>query len=83
MTKSADQTINAFCRLIRGLPQAERKLWDDAKVRDFSIGIQAGEEPSARDFAIEAKTVTAVSELNARIVLTVYGVKMIRAVPKS
>jgi hypothetical protein len=47
-------------------------MWDAAKGRDFSIGIQAGTHPNPCDFAIEAKTLNAVSELGARIVLTIY-----------
>jgi hypothetical protein len=72
ITKSADSTIRAFCALIKALPKQEREMWDAAKVRDFSIGIQAGRHPNPCDFAIEAKTLNAVSELAARIVLTIY-----------
>jgi hypothetical protein len=72
ITKSANSTIWAFCALIRALPKRERERWDAAKVRDFSIGIQAGTHPNPCDFAIEAKTLNAVSELAARIVLTIY-----------
>lgn len=72
ITKSANSTIWAFCALIRALPKQKREIWDAAKVRDFSIGIQAGTHPNPCDFAIEAKTLNAVSELAARIVLTIY-----------
>jgi hypothetical protein len=71
-TKSANSTIWAFCVLISALPKQERERWDAAKVRDFSIGIQAGNYPNPCDFAIEAKTLKAVSDLSARIVFTVY-----------
>jgi len=71
-TKSGDSTIRACCALITALPKQERKIWDAAKGRDFSIGIQAGAHPNPCDFAIEAKTLNAVSELAARIVLTIY-----------
>jgi hypothetical protein len=71
-TKSADSTIRAFCALIRALPKEARESWDAAKVRDFSIGIQAGTHPSPCDFAIETRTLNAASELAARIVFTVY-----------
>jgi hypothetical protein len=71
--KSADSTIRAFCALIRGLPRTERDRWNAAKVRDFSIGIQAGQQPNPCDIAIEAETVRAVSEVAARIVISVYA----------
>lgn len=70
---SADSTIRAFCRLIRALPKTERELWNGAKTREFSVGVQAGEQPFACDFRIEGQTVKAVAELGAVIVLTVYG----------
>jgi hypothetical protein len=70
---SADSTIRAFCTLIRALPKMERELWNGAKSREFSVGVQAGRQFFACDFRIEAQTVKAVAELSALIVLTVYG----------
>src|SRR5262249_54134012 len=70
---TADQTTRALCALICSLPRAERKLWNQAKRRDFSVGIQSEEQPSAVDFALEAETLKAVADLAARIVFTVYG----------
>jgi hypothetical protein len=70
---SADSTIRAFCTLIRALPKTERKLWNRAKTREFSVGVQAAQEPSACDFRIEAQTIKAVAEVGAVIVLTVYS----------
>jgi len=72
VTKTVDSTIRALCGLIQALPNAERYLWNAARVRSFSVGIQAGREPRPCDFTIEAKTVEAVSELGAQIVLTLY-----------
>lgn len=72
-TRSADSTIRAFCTLIRALPKTERGLWNGAKTREFSVGVQAGQQPFACDFRIEAQTVKSVAELGAVIVLTVYG----------
>jgi len=53
-------------------PKAERTLWNNAAVRSFSIGIQAGTHPNPCDFAIQPKTVKAVSDFAAQIVLTIY-----------
>ena len=72
MTRTADATIRAFCRLIEKLPKGARLDWDGAKVRNFSVGIQAGFEPSASDYAISPETVRKTAELNAGIVVTVY-----------
>jgi hypothetical protein len=71
--KTADSTIRKFCRLIQALPKRERDLWNRATIRSFSVGVQAGKQPISCDFPIQAKTVKAVSELAAQIVLTVYA----------
>lgn len=74
--RSADATIRAFCALIRSLPKTERELWNGARTREFSVGVQAGQQPFACDFRIEERTVKTVAELGAVIVLTVYGSEM-------
>ncbi len=48
-------------------------MWNAATRREFNIGVQAEKRPAACDFAVEAQTVKAVAELDARIVLTVYA----------
>jgi hypothetical protein len=59
--------------LIKCLPRSERQLWNTAKIRDFNIGLQAGLQPFCTEFALEAETVRATSDLDARIVLSVYA----------
>jgi hypothetical protein len=71
-TTTADSTIRAFCRLIEGLPEAQRRLWNNATVRSLSIGIRAGKQPNPRDFTIRPGTIQALSEVAAQIVLTIY-----------
>lgn len=73
MTKSVDSTIRAFCKLIHALPKEKRDLWNRAALRSFSIGVQAGNQPTSCDFVIQAHTVKAVSEVAAQIVMTVYA----------
>jgi len=73
ITKTADETVREFCSLLNSLPRSARRLWISAKTRDFSIGVQAGNHPSCADFVLSAETVTAVSALGARIVLSVYA----------
>jgi hypothetical protein len=70
---NADATIRAFCRLIDDLPEAERKIWDAAIVRSFSVGVRAEIGSPVRDFQIKQQTVMAVSNVGAEIVLTVYA----------
>ena len=71
--RSADATIRGFCRLIAALPRAQRKLWDTAKTREFSIGIQACNHPRSFELALSVEAVEAAAELGARISVTVYA----------
>jgi hypothetical protein len=68
-----DSMIRRFCALIRGLPPEGRKLWDTAKRRDFSVGIQVEALPLCQDFTIDAETIKAAAALNARIVFSIYS----------
>ena len=74
LTKDADSTIRAFCKLITGLPPDARALWNVVKIRDFNIGVQAGTKPYSQVFELSAETVKAVADLGARVVFTVYSV---------
>jgi hypothetical protein len=71
--RTADSCIRAFCGLIEKLPNTERALWNAAAVRSFSIGIQAGTQPSVRDFRVRPETIRRVSGIGAGIVLTIYS----------
>jgi hypothetical protein len=42
-----DAAIQAFARLIDELPPAAKRLWDEANLRNFDIGIQGGVTPRA------------------------------------
>jgi hypothetical protein len=75
-TQDADSTIRGFCALIRRLPRAERKLWDDATIREFNIGIHARMKPITFEIAIREAAVKEASELNARIGFTIYSPAM-------
>ena len=68
-----DSTIRAFCRLVNDLREPERKIWDAAVVRSFTIGVQAEIGSPVRDFQVRQETVMSVSEIGAEIVLTVYA----------
>ena len=59
--------------LINSLPKPALKLWDAAKRRDFSVGVQAAIQSEVLDIVLETETVRAAASLNARIVITVYA----------
>jgi hypothetical protein len=77
--KTADRKIMELVALVGSLPRAARKCWNEAKVRTFDIGIQAGPEVDASkgfrafdDVTLAPETLRAASRVNARIQVTVY-----------
>ena len=72
---TVDATIRKFCRLIRALAPTQRRLWNKATRRDFNIGIQSDVEGNT--FHVEAETVKAAAAVGARIVITVYGTRLL------
>jgi hypothetical protein len=68
-----DSAIQAFVRLIEGLPPAAKRLWDEANLRVFDVGIQGGVTPRAFQFSLRPDTLAAASRLKANVALTIYG----------
>jgi hypothetical protein len=73
---TVDRAIRRLCQLIRARTPAQRRLWNKATRRDFNIGIQSDVEGNA--FHIEAETVKAAAAVGARIVITVYGTRLLK-----
>ncbi|MGA2351281.1 MAG: hypothetical protein ABSF70_12675 [Terracidiphilus sp.] len=71
--KSPESAIREYCKLIQELPQAARELWDSARVREFDIGIEAPKATKFYWFSIAPTVIKAASEINAYIVVTIYG----------
>ena len=71
-TKDADSTILAFCELIQSLSEDDLRHWQDAKTREFNIGIQAGVRPHDSLFLVEAETLKTVAAIGGCIGVTVY-----------
>jgi hypothetical protein len=71
--KTADQQIQGLVALIRRLPHAARRLWDDAQSRVFNIGIQAGLHPHSHELRLSGRTVREAAQVGAAIVITTYA----------
>jgi len=71
--RSADTAIRALARLIDDLPAPARRIWDGATLRDFAVGIGAGNTPFSFTSAIKPSTVAMVSKLRARISYVIYA----------
>jgi hypothetical protein len=65
--------IKLFCGLIKSLPLSSKKLWDDAQVREFDIGIQVGLNPSSTEWLLDARTISMMASVNARVEVTLYS----------
>jgi hypothetical protein len=76
ITQTADSTIRGFCALIRTLSKEQRNSWDQARVREFSVGIQARLKPITFEITLDERTVRAAYEVNARINFTIYSPSM-------
>jgi hypothetical protein len=74
-TRTADQTIRQFVRLIKALPPRARRRWNRAKTRELNVGVQSEVRPYAESFPLEVETIQAAASVNARIGFTVYGAK--------
>jgi hypothetical protein len=71
--RSADTAIRGLAGLIKGLPAPARRLWDSATLRDFAVGIDAGNTPFSFTSAIKPSTVSMVSMLGAQISYVIYA----------
>lgn len=65
--------ILRFCRLVARLPGPARKVWDAAGIREFDIGLQAGNRLPAAEWVVTARALREAAGVGACIRLTVYG----------
>ena len=74
--KNADTLTRELATLVTKLPRAARRLWDNARVKDFNIAIQAGIKPHSHEVAIKQKTVALVVRVGGRVVITTYAAEI-------
>jgi hypothetical protein len=70
--RNADQAILSFVELLAGLPSAQRRQWDAAKLRTFNIGARAGLDGAPLELKVGPATLEAVAALGAGLAITVY-----------
>lgn len=71
--RDADVLIRRFVELIRKLPRHARQLWNDARSREFNIGIECGMVPHSHELRVGATTLKAVAAVGGSIVITTYA----------
>jgi hypothetical protein len=73
MPRDPERLIRRFVDLVERLPRAARRLWDQARVREFNLGIQAGTSPYSYELRLQPQTLRAMAKVDARFGLTVYA----------
>jgi hypothetical protein len=68
-----DLLLRKFVKLVERLPPHSRRLWNQARVREFNVGIQAASKPHSFEIGLAPQTLAAVGRVNARVGVTVYG----------
>jgi hypothetical protein len=71
--KSPEAAIRRYCELIRELPTEAMELWDNARSREFDVGIEAPESMHYYWFSVAPTVLKAASEIAAFITVTIYG----------
>ena len=71
--QTADQQIRGLVSLIRKLPKPARVLWNEAQLRVFNIGIQAGLNPHSYEVKLSPTTVAHAAQVRAGLVITTYS----------
>ena len=72
-SRNADALIRRFVELIRKLPDDARQLWDNARSREFNIGIECGMVPHSHEMRLRSTTLEAVATVGGSIVITTYA----------
>jgi hypothetical protein len=71
--QTADQQIRGLVSVIRKLPRPARALWNEAQLRVFNIGIQAGLNPHSHEVKLSPTTVAQAAQVHAGLVITTYA----------
>ncbi|HTC94483.1 MAG TPA: hypothetical protein VK699_13675 [Terriglobales bacterium] len=74
--KDADTLTRRLATLITNLPRTARKLWNNAQVRQFNIGMQSGVKPPSHKICIKKQTLEAVVRVGGSIVVTTYAAQV-------
>ncbi len=70
---SINDAIFGYFEIVQALSPTARALWNTCERRCLNVGIQAGTQPHAVEFAVSEKTVSFAAAMGAEIVFTVYG----------
>jgi hypothetical protein len=77
----ANKLINRFVSLVESLPSA-RRPWNDARSREFNVGIEAAQESRLFEWRVQPRTLEGVMRVKGCIVVTVYAPVRIPYLPQ-
>ena len=69
---STDEAIAGFARLVRGLSEQSHAIWDGCARRTMNVGVDGPADRETLTFAVSRESITALAELGADLVFTVY-----------
>jgi hypothetical protein len=75
--------IRQLVALVKALPPAERRLWDQAKSREFNIGIEAASRSKFYEMRLSPRTLREVNSVNGTIIFTVYAPEHVPKAPRN
>ena len=68
----ANTLIEHLCGLVEALADERRQVWDQAFLKIFDIGYEAGDEPRAYQSDLRPETIAAVARIGASLRITIY-----------
>lgn len=71
----ADSAIGEFARALLALAPDIRRIWDNATVRCFSIGIAAGTAPHSFHVTVQPMTLQWIAALGASVEVVIYAAR--------
>ncbi|MBV9071018.1 MAG: hypothetical protein JO231_20050 [Acidobacteria bacterium] len=70
--RTPDPIIMGLVKLINGLPEPARSVWNHATERRFDIGCEARHGSPVLAFALKPATVAAIAQVKGTIAITIY-----------
>ena len=71
--KSINEAALLYHHVIQAAPASVQNIWANAECRHFNIGIQVENFPHSSIFAISARSLALLREIDAEVILTIYG----------
>jgi hypothetical protein len=67
-SRNQDTILNAFCKLVEGLSEKSRRVWDKARKKEFDLGYEVRlSSERANRFTIRPSTLRRVATLGASV----------------